>query len=98
MKKKTPDSCSHNPNTNSTRQTVAPVKIRSDPAASSDHFIDVNEAKLILKTVSAQKLYYHCANGHLPFIRQAGKLYFSEAVLRLWHDRIESRKHCRVDR
>ena len=81
---KTSGSCSHNPNTKSAQQDVAPVTIRSDPAVTSDHLVDVHEAKRMLKTVSAQKLYYHCAKGHLPFIRQAGKLYFSEAVLRHW--------------
>jgi len=93
MKKRTPDSCNQNPNTTSIIQEVAPVTIRSDPAASSDHLVDVHEAKRMLKTVFAQKLYYHCTKGHLPFIRQAGKLYFSEVVLRHWHHRIESQKH-----
>lgn len=93
MKKRTPDSCSHNPNTTATIQDAAPVTIRSDPAVSSDHLVNVREAKRVLKTVSAQKLYYHCAKEHLPFICQAGKLYFSEAVLRHWHQRIESQKH-----
>lgn len=50
--------------------------IRSDPAVCIDHLINAHEAKRLLKTVSAQKLYYHCSKGHLPFIRQAGKLYF----------------------
>lgn len=94
---KTLDSYSQNPNSTLTVQDVAPVTIRSDPAVSSDHLVDVREAKRMLKTVSAQKLYYHCAKGHLPFIGQAGKLYFSEAVLRQWHDRIESRKHHRLN-
>ncbi len=89
---KTPDSCSHNPNTNLTTHYAAPITIRSDLAASSDYLVDVREAKRMFKTVSAQKLYYHCAKGHLPFIRHAGKLYFSEAVLRYWHDRVESGK------
>ena len=93
MKKRTPDSCIHSPNATSTIQDVAPVKIRSDPAVSSDRLVDVHEAKRMLKTVSAQKLYYHCAKGHLPFIRQAGKLFFSEAVLRNWHRNIECQKH-----
>jgi len=93
MKKKTPDLCSHDPHTTSTIQDMAPVTIRSDPAISSDRLVDVHEAKRMLKTVSAKKLYYHCAKGYLPFIRQAGKLYLSEAVLRHWHHRIESRKH-----
>ena len=97
MKKRTPDSCNQNPNTTSTIQEVAPVTIRSDPAVSSDHLVDVHEAKRMLKTVSAQKLYYHCAKGHLPFIRQTGKLYFSEAVLRHWHHRIESQKHHKLN-
>lgn len=97
MKKRTPDSCNQNPNTISTIQEVAPVTIRSDPAVSSDHLVDVHEAKRLLKTVSAKKLYYHCAKGHLPFIRQAGKLYFSEAVLRHWHHRIEPGKHHKLN-
>jgi hypothetical protein len=97
MKKKNLDLCSQNAKTTSTIQDAAPVTIRSDPAVSSDHLIDVREAKRMLKTVSVQKLYYHCAKGHLPFIRQAGKLYFSEAVLRHWHKRIESRKHHKLN-
>jgi hypothetical protein len=97
MKKKTLDLCGHNPKTTSTTQDAAPVTIRSDPAASSDHLVDVREATRMLKTVSPQKLYYHCAKGHLPFIRQAGKLYFSEAVLRHWHHRIESRKNRKLN-
>lgn len=94
---KTLDLCSHNPNTNPTTQDTLPVKIRSDPAASSDHLVDVREAKRLLKRVSAKKLYYHCAKGHLPFIRQAGKLYLSEAVLRHWHHRIESGKRRKLN-
>jgi len=97
MKKKTLDLCSHNPKTTSTTQDVAPVTIRSDPAVSSDHLVDVLEAKRLLKTVSAKKLYYHCTKGHLPFIRQAGKLYFSEAVLRHWHHRIKSQKRPKLN-
>lgn len=97
MKKKSPDLCSHDPNTISTIQHVAPVTIRSDPAVSSDRLVDVREAKRMLKTVSAKKLYYHCAKRHLPFIRQAGKLYFSEAVLWQWHHRIKSQKHRKLN-
>jgi hypothetical protein len=97
MKMKTPDLCSHNPNATSTIQDVAPVTIRSDPGVSSDRLVDVHEAKRMLKTVSAKKLYYHCAKGNLPFIRQAGKLYFSEAVLRHWHHNIESQKHDKLN-
>lgn len=97
MKKKTQDSCSHNPDTNSAIQEVAPVTIRSDPAVNSDHLVNVGEAKRMLKTVSAQKLYYHCAKGNLPFIRQSGKLYFSEVVLRHWHYRIESGKRHKLN-
>lgn len=93
MKKKTLDLCSNNPNTTSSVQDASPVTIRSDPAVSSDHLVDFREAKRMLKTVSAQKLYYHCAKGRLPFIRQSGKLYFSEAVRRHWHDRIRSQKY-----
>ncbi|GGH26789.1 hypothetical protein GCM10007423_12050 [Dyadobacter endophyticus] len=93
MKKKTPDSCNQNPNTTSIIQEVARVTIRSDPAVRSDYVVDVREAKRLLKTVSGQKIYYHCARGHLPFTRQAGKQYFSEAVLRHWHHRIQSQKH-----
>lgn len=92
MKKKTLDSCIHNSSTNPTIQAEFPVTIRSDPAVSYDNLVDIREAKRLLKTVSAQKLYYHCAKGHLPLIRQAGKLYFSEAVLRHWHRRIEPGK------
>lgn len=97
MKKKSPDLCSHDPHTTSTIQDIAPVTIRSDPAVSSDHLVDVHEAMRVLKTVSTHKLYYHCAKGHLPFTRQAGKLYFSEAVLRQWHDRIESGKRHKLN-
>jgi len=97
MKKKTLDLCSHNTNTASTIQDATPVKIRSDPSVSSDHLVDVHEAKRLLKTGCAKKLYYHCAKGYLPFIRQAGKLYFSEAVLRHWHHRIESGKHRKLN-
>ena len=97
MKKRTPDSCNQSPNATSTIQEVAPVTIRSDPAVNSDHLVDVRGAKRLLKTVSAQKLYYHCAKGHLPFLRQAGKLYFSETVLRHWHHRIESQKHHKLN-
>lgn len=92
MKKKNLDLRSHNPNPTSTIQDMAPVTIRSDPAVISDYLVDVHEAKRMLKIVSAKKLYYHCAKGHLQFIRQAGKLYFSEAVLRQWHHKIESQK------
>lgn len=94
---KTPDLCSHDPNTTSTIQDMAPFTIHSDPAVSSDHLVDVHEAMRMLKTVSSQKLYYHCAKGHLPFIRQAGKLYFSEAVFRNWHHRIEAGKHRKLN-
>lgn len=97
MKKKTLVSCKHNPNKTPGIQDVAPVTTRSDPAVRSDHLVDVHEAKRLLKTVSAQKLYYHCAKGHLPFIRHEGKLYFSEAVLRHWHHRIDSRKHHKLN-
>ncbi|WP_090157698.1 hypothetical protein [Dyadobacter soli] len=55
MKKRTPDSCLHNPNATSTIQDVAPVTIRSDPAVSSDHLVDVHEAKRMLKRVFAKK-------------------------------------------
>lgn len=96
MKMKTLDLCSHNPNTNPTTQDTLPAKIRSDPAVSTDHLV-VRETKRILKSVPSQKLYYHCAKGHLPFIRQSGKLYFSEAVLRYWHDRIESGKRHKLN-
>lgn len=87
MKKRTPDSCKQSPNETPIIQEVAPVTIRSDPAVSSDHLVDVREAKRVLRTVSAQKLYYHCAKGHLPFLRQERKLYFSEAVLWHWYHR-----------
>lgn len=97
MKMKTSGSCSHNPNTNPTTQDAAPITIRSDPAVSADRLVDVHEAKRMLKAVSAQKLYYHCVKRHLLFIRQAGKLYFSEAVLRHWHQRIESQKHHKLN-
>lgn len=97
MEKRTPDSCIHNPDATSTVQDVAPVTIRSDPAVNSDRLVDVHEAKRMLKTVSAQKLYYHCAKGHLPFIRQAGKLYFSETVLWHWYHRIESQKRRKLN-
>lgn len=62
------DSYIHIPNATSTIQDVAPVTIRSDPAVSSDRLVDVREAKRTLKTVFAQKLYYPCAKGNLPFI------------------------------
>jgi hypothetical protein len=97
MKKKTLDSYSHDPSTNPTIREESPVTIRPDPEVSSDHLVDVHEAKQMLKTVSAKKLYYHCGKGHLPFIRQAGKLYFSEAVLWHWYDRIRSRKNPKLN-
>jgi hypothetical protein len=93
MKKKTLDASIRDPNKNSNFRKKSLSTIRSDPAVCSDQLIDVREAQCLLKGVSSQKLYYHCAKGHLPFIRQAGKLYFSEAVLRHWHHRIESGKH-----
>ena len=97
MKKKTLDVCGHNPNTNLATEDTLPSKIRSDPAVNFDHLINVHEAKRVLKTVSALKLYYHCAKGNLPFIRQSGKLYFSEVVLWQWHHRIESGKHRKLN-
>ncbi|WP_353720103.1 helix-turn-helix domain-containing protein [Dyadobacter sp. 676] len=98
MKNKTPDSGIHNPNTNPTTQDTLPAKMRSDPAASSDHLVDVREAKRLLKRVTAKKLYYHCAKGHLPFVRQSGKLYFSETVLRHWFRRSEYQKDHKINR
>jgi len=97
MKKKTLDSYSRNPSKNFAAHGGTPSTIRSDPTFCCDHLLDVHEAKRLLKTVSAQKLYYHCAKGHLPFIRHEGKLYFSEAVLRHWHHRIDSRKHHKLN-
>ncbi|MHA4740582.1 hypothetical protein [Dyadobacter sp. MSC1_007] len=97
MKKKTLDASIRDPNKNSNFQEKSLSTIRSDPAVCMDHLVDVREAKRLLKTVSAQKLYYHCTKGYLPFIRQAGKIYFSEAVLRHWHHRIESREHHKLN-
>jgi hypothetical protein len=97
MKKKTLDASIRDPNKNYNFQEKNLFTIRSDPAIFSDRLIDVREAQRLLKGVTSQKLYYHCAKGNLPFIRQAGKIYFSEAVLRQWHHRIESRKHHKLN-
>jgi len=64
------------------------VSIRSDPAIYQDKLLDVKEGAQLLKGVPSNKLYYHCKRGHLPHIWQNGKLFFSQAVLIEWHQRL----------